>query len=98
MTDSTGTLDGETYPAAHFLVVVNDEDQYSVWPQGRDLPAGWSATGFCGSRQECLQHIEDVWTDLRPLTVRRRHQALGTGQSGRGSLPGRPASPTDGTA
>jgi MbtH protein len=51
-------------------VVVNHEEQYSIWAVGRDLPAGWSDTGFTGSREECLTHIETVWTDLRPLSLR----------------------------
>jgi len=53
-----------------YLVVHNDEQQYSVWWADRDLPAGWHATGFSGSRDACLDHIESVWTDLRPLSVR----------------------------
>jgi MbtH protein len=54
-----------------FLVVRNDEQQYSIWPSGRDLPAGWRAEGFAGTRDECLAHIDLVWTDLRPLSLRR---------------------------
>ncbi|GAA4516825.1 MULTISPECIES: MbtH family protein [Nonomuraea] len=52
------------------LVVVNHEEQYSVWAAGRELPPGWRATGFAGTREECLAHIETVWTDMRPLSVR----------------------------
>ena len=54
-----------------FRVVRNDEEQYSVWPADRDLPPGWSATGFSGSRDECLAHVDQVWTDMRPASVRR---------------------------
>ena len=53
-------------------VVVNDEEQYSVWDADRPPPAGWRATGFTGTRQECLDHIDEIWTDMRPLSVRRR--------------------------
>lgn len=53
-----------------FLVVVNDEGQYSLWAEDRTLPAGWTATGFSGPREGCLTHIDEVWTDLRPLSVR----------------------------
>lgn len=53
-------------------VVVNDEDQYSLWPMDRQPPAGWRAEGFTGGRQECLNHIEEVWTDMRPRSVRLR--------------------------
>ncbi|MBP2474296.1 MbtH protein [Crossiella equi] len=55
-----------------FAVVRNDEEQHSVWPEGRELPAGWQREGFTGSRQECLDHIESVWTDIRPRSVRER--------------------------
>lgn len=55
-----------------FLVVHNDEEQYSIWRADRDLPAGWYAGGRRGTRQECLDHIEEVWTDMRPLSLRRR--------------------------
>ncbi|MEU7019361.1 MbtH family NRPS accessory protein [Streptomyces sp. NPDC046203] len=54
-----------------FMVVVNDEEQYSLWAEGRALPAGWRGDGFTGTRAECLAHIEEVWTDQRPLSVRR---------------------------
>lgn len=55
-----------------FQVVVNDQDQYSIWFADRGLPAGWTADGTTGSKQECLQHIEKVWTDMRPRSVRDR--------------------------
>ncbi|MEV0418748.1 MbtH family protein [Streptosporangium canum] len=51
-------------------VVVNHEEQYSIWPTGRDLPDGWREEGVSGTRQECLDHIDQVWTDLRPLSAR----------------------------
>ncbi|WNV84706.1 MbtH family protein [Umezawaea sp. Da 62-37] len=52
------------------LVVVNHEEQHSVWPEARALPAGWNATGFNGTRDECLEHIALVWTDIRPASAR----------------------------
>jgi MbtH protein len=55
-----------------FQVVVNDQDQYSIWFADRALPAGWTATGATGGKQECLQYIEKVWTDMRPRSVRER--------------------------
>lgn len=55
-----------------FQVVVNDQDQYSIWFADRDLPTGWTADGTTGTKQECLQHIEQVWTDMRPRSVRDR--------------------------
>jgi MbtH protein len=54
-----------------FCVVLNDEEQYSVWRWGRSLPAGWRAEGFQGPREDCLKHIESVWTDMRPASLRR---------------------------
>ncbi|MER7667444.1 MbtH family protein [Kitasatospora sp. NPDC096128] len=57
------------------LVVLNDEEQYSVWPADRDVPAGWRAEGFEGTRQECLAHVSEVWTDMRPLSLRRAMDA-----------------------
>lgn len=53
-----------------FLVVLNDEEQYSIWPAERELPAGWRAEGTRGARDACLDHIERVWTDMRPKSVR----------------------------
>ncbi|UJW29761.1 MbtH family NRPS accessory protein [Saccharothrix sp. AJ9571] len=55
-----------------YTVVVNDEEQYSIWPRERDLPAGWRDAGYHGLKTECLTHIEGVWTDMRPLSVRRQ--------------------------
>jgi MbtH protein len=54
-----------------YEVVRNHEEQYSIWPQSRELPAGWVAVGTSGSKAECLAHIEEVWTDMRPLSLRR---------------------------
>jgi MbtH protein len=59
----------------HYLVVVNDEWQYSIWPSGREIPMGWHAAGFEGSKAECLTHVAKVWTDMRPLSVRRHLDA-----------------------
>ncbi|SCE77547.1 MbtH protein [Micromonospora matsumotoense] len=55
-----------------FLVVRNDEEQYSIWAADRDLPAGWCDAGFTGSREECLAHVDEVWTDMRPRSVREQ--------------------------
>jgi MbtH protein len=54
-----------------FRVVVNHEEQYSIWPHERPNPAGWRDGGRTGSREECLAYIKEVWTDMRPLSVRR---------------------------
>ncbi|NGO07969.1 MbtH family NRPS accessory protein [Streptomyces sp. HC44] len=55
-----------------YHVVLNDEEQYSIWAADRDLPAGWRAEGTTGTREECLARIGEVWTDMRPLSLRRR--------------------------
>jgi MbtH protein len=56
--------------AVTYQVVVNDEEQYSLWESAAPLPEGWTAAGFTGSREEVLAHIEQVWTDLRPRSLR----------------------------
>lgn len=56
----------------NYRVVVNHEEQYSIWPVDRDLPAGWRAEGTRGTKAECLARINVVWTDMRPLSLRRR--------------------------
>ncbi|MGD0606931.1 MAG: MbtH family NRPS accessory protein [Streptosporangiaceae bacterium] len=60
--------DDDTQP---YVVVLNDEEQYSIWPADRDLPPGWHGDGFSGQKADCLAHIDDVWTDMRPLSLRR---------------------------
>lgn len=54
-----------------YSVVMNDEEQYSIWPSGRELPLGWRAVGVEGNEEDCLRHIERVWTDMRPLSLRK---------------------------
>ncbi|GAA2778650.1 MbtH family NRPS accessory protein [Kitasatospora sp. CM 4170] len=58
-----------------YQVVVNHEEQYSIWAAGRELPTGWTATGFEGVKSACLAHIDEVWTDMRPLSLRLRMAA-----------------------
>lgn len=60
-----------------YQVVVNHEEQYSIWPLNRQIPAGWQAVGVTGSKDECLGHIEAVWTDITPLSVRQAMRAAG---------------------
>lgn len=54
-----------------FAVVRNDEEQYSIWPTGQPIPAGWHAVGPVGPKPECLAYIDRSWTDMRPLSLRR---------------------------
>jgi MbtH protein len=58
-----------------YLVVKNYEEQYSLWPASKPLPPGWSNGGRSGSRADCLDYIEQVWTDMRPLSLRRQMEA-----------------------
>jgi MbtH protein len=53
------------------LVVINEEEQYSIWPEFKTLPHGWRAAGKSGTRSECLAYIREVWTDMRPASLRR---------------------------
>lgn len=58
-------------PKTDWTVVRNDEEQYSIWRTDRPVPSGWHEVGFTGDREQCLDHIESVWTDIRPLSLRR---------------------------
>jgi MbtH protein len=58
-----------------YEVVVNHEEQYSIWPADRELPLGWKRVGKQGLKTECLAHVEQVWTDMRPLSLRRKMEA-----------------------
>ena len=55
-----------------YKVVINHEEQYSIWPADRENPAGWRDVGKSGLKQECLAFIGEVWTDMRPLSLRMR--------------------------
>jgi MbtH protein len=54
-----------------YKVVVNHEEQYSIWPADRENALGWNDTGQNGTKAQCLAYIEEVWTDMRPLSLRR---------------------------
>ncbi|MEU9381735.1 MbtH family NRPS accessory protein [Streptomyces sp. NPDC048279] len=58
-----------------YSVVTNDEEQYSIWLDGRSLPAGWHAVGKTGSKSDCLDYIAEVWTDMRPKSLRQSMDA-----------------------
>ena len=55
-----------------YIVVVNHEEQYSIWPAGRENPLGWTSVGKSGLKAECLEYIKEVWTDMRPLSLRKK--------------------------
>ena len=59
-------------PDTIFQVVVNDEEQYSIWFADRPLPLGWRGVRRTGTKQECLEYIDEVWTDMRPKSVREQ--------------------------
>ena len=59
-----------------YKVVINHEEQYSIWPADRENPAGWKDEGFKGAKKECLDHIEEVWTDMRPLSLRKNLEEM----------------------
>lgn len=61
--------------ASVYEVVINHEEQYSIWPQEQQVPLGWSKVGIQGTKDECLDYIERVWTDMRPLSVRQWSEA-----------------------
>jgi MbtH protein len=59
-----------------YKVVVNHEEQYSIWPAERECPLGWRDVGKSGSKAECLGYIKEVWTDMRPLSLRKHMETL----------------------
>ena len=65
------TFDEEDDKTA-YNVVMNHEEQYSIWPAHREPPLGWKVVGKTGSKKECLDYIDVVWTDMRPLSLRKK--------------------------
>ena len=61
-----------------YRVVVNHEEQYSIWPADRENALGWSDAGKSGTKAECLDHIKEVWTDMRPLSLRKAMEQSGS--------------------
>lgn len=55
-----------------YEVVMNDEEQYSIWPAWKDIPLGWKTVGKNGPKDDCLAYINEVWTDMRPLSLRQQ--------------------------
>ena len=58
-----------------YQVLINDEEQYSLWPADQDAPAGWRGTGTEGSKEDCVSYVDEVWTDMRPRSLRERMAA-----------------------
>jgi MbtH protein len=65
-----------------YQVVVNHEEQYSIWPSDKPLPNGWRLIGFESIRERCLEHIRELWTDMRPLSLRARMRKAATPKTG----------------
>ncbi len=59
-----------------YKVVVNHEEQYSIWQAHREIPLGWTDVGKSGPKQECLDYINEVWTDMRPLSLRKKMEEM----------------------
>jgi uncharacterized protein YbdZ (MbtH family) len=59
-----------------YKVVMNHEEQYSIWPESKDIPLGWSHVGKSGNKAECLSYIKEVWTDMRPLSLRKKMEEM----------------------
>lgn len=55
-----------------YKVVINHEEQYSIWPADRENPRGWKEVGKSGTKNQCLAYIEEVWTDMRPMSLRQK--------------------------
>lgn len=66
---------GEVEDTTTYRVVMNHEEQYSIWPADRELPLGWRDAGKSGRKDECLAYIKEVWTDMRPLSLRKKLEA-----------------------
>jgi MbtH protein len=60
-----------------YKVVVNHEEQYSIWPVDRENPLGWNDTGKTGPKADCLAYVKEVWTDMRPLSLRKKMEEAG---------------------
>jgi MbtH protein len=59
-----------TQPERSYRVVVNHEEQYSIWPTDQEIPTGWWPEGTSGTKAACLERVEQVWTDMRPRSLR----------------------------
>jgi MbtH protein len=59
-------------PEVEYQIVINVEEQYSIWPIEREIPAGWRLVGWRGPKEDCLKRIEEIWTDMRPLSLRKK--------------------------
>lgn len=63
-----------------YVVLVNDEEQHSLWPSFKDIPAGWRQVGPTGTKDECMAYVDKAWPDITPLSVRRQAEGSGRGE------------------
>jgi MbtH protein len=70
------SFEDEHEDTTSYQVVKNHEEQYSIWPVDREPPLGWSAAGKSGPKADCLSYINEVWTDMRPLSLRKKMAGL----------------------
>src|SRR5689334_16859066 len=70
------SYDSDREDTTIYKVVVNHEEQYSIWPAHRENPLGWNDVGKTGPRDECLAYIKEVWTDMRPLSLRKKMEEM----------------------
>jgi len=70
---------GDAEDTTVYRVVVNHEEQYSIWPTYKEIPLGWKDAGFSGTKEQCLAYIKEVWTDMRPLSLRKKMEEQGMG-------------------
>lgn len=71
----------EQEDATVYKVVINHEEQYSIWPADRENPPGWRDAGKSGPKAACLAYIQEVWTDMRPLSLRKKMEEMQTGSA-----------------
>jgi uncharacterized protein YbdZ (MbtH family) len=69
--------DADREDTTTYKVVMNHEEQYSIWPEYKENPPKWNDVGVMGTRDECLAYIKEVWTDMRPLSLRKRMEEMG---------------------
>jgi len=70
---------GDAEDKTIYKVVLNHEEQYSIWPAQKDNALGWKDAGFSGTKEQCLAYIKEVWTDMRPLSLRKKMEEQGLG-------------------
>jgi len=70
---------GDAEDTTIYKVVLNHEEQYSIWPAEKENALGWKDAGFSGTKEQCLDYIKEVWTDMRPLSLRKKMEEQGLG-------------------